>query len=255
MMFADICTETLVVCQRQLRILLRSPVWLLLGLTQPILYLVLFGPLLSGVTGGGLGGPAASRIFVPGLILQLVIFGAGFAGFGAIREIRETVVDRQRVTPAHRFSLLAGRIVANVAILAAQAVLLILAGVVLGLRASWLGVACALALMCLLAAGIASASYAAGLALKDENSFTPLVQGLSLPLLLLSGVLLPMSLAPTWLRWSSQVNPLTYVLDAARALFAGDFGDSRVWIGTLDTVALTVVLAWWGTRTFIRQNG
>jgi ABC-2 type transport system permease protein len=71
---------------------------------------------------------------------------------------------------------------------------------------------------------------------------------------LLSGVLLPMSLAPTWLRYSSQLNPLTYVLDAARALFEGDFGDSRVWIGTADTVALAVVLCWWATRTFGRQN-
>ena len=196
MMLLDICTETYVVCQRQLRISLRSPVWVLLGVFQPILYLVLFGPLLSGVTGGGLGGPNASRVFVPGLILQLVIFGAGFAGFGAIREIRETVVDRQRVTQARRFSLLAGRTLSNVAITSAQAVLLILAGIPLGLRASWLGVGCALALMCLLTAGIASASYAAGLALKGEDAFTTIVQGLSLPLLLLSGVLLPMSVAP-----------------------------------------------------------
>ncbi len=49
-------TETLIVFQRQMRILLRNPVWVIFGLTQPILYLVLFGPLLKRVTGGGLGG-------------------------------------------------------------------------------------------------------------------------------------------------------------------------------------------------------
>ena len=51
-------TETWVVFQRAMRQLLRNPVWVFFGLTQPILYLVLFGPLLKNVNGGGLGGNA-----------------------------------------------------------------------------------------------------------------------------------------------------------------------------------------------------
>jgi ABC-2 type transport system permease protein len=93
-------TEMFVIFQRQMRILLRNPVWVFFGLTQPILYLALFGPLLKNVSGGGLGGDSAWRVFVPGLLLQLAIFGAGFAGFGVIQELREGVIDRQRVTPA-----------------------------------------------------------------------------------------------------------------------------------------------------------
>jgi hypothetical protein len=58
-------------------------------MTQPILYLVLFGPLLKNVTGGGLGGNASWSVFVPGLLLQLCIFTGGFAGFGIIQELRE----------------------------------------------------------------------------------------------------------------------------------------------------------------------
>ena len=63
-----------------------------------------------------------------------------------------------------------------------------------------------------------------------------------------------MSLAPAWLRHTSQVNPLTYVVDANRALFRGDFGDRHVWIGAAVTVSLGALLAWWGTRTFQRQS-
>ena len=51
---------------------------------------------------------------MPGLLLQLAIFGAGFAGFGIIQELREGVVDRQRVTPAHRSALIMGRTLTNV---------------------------------------------------------------------------------------------------------------------------------------------
>ncbi|MGI8664541.1 MAG: ABC transporter permease [Jatrophihabitans sp.] len=247
-------TEIFVVFQRQMRIMLRNPIWVMFGLTQPILYLALFGPLLKGVTGSGLGSNNAWQVFVPGLLLQLVIFGAGFAGFGIIREIREGVIDRQRVTPARRLSLIAGRTLANMVTIAVQGVVLILVALPLGLRASWVGVSSSLALICLLAMGISAASYAAGLTLKSEDAFSPVVQGLSLPLLLLSGVLLPMSVAPAWLRHTSQANPLTYVVDATRSLFRGDLSDSHVWIGSLVTVVMGVLLAWWGTRTFQRQS-
>ena len=247
-------TETLVIFQRQLKILLRNPVWVFFGLTQPILYLALFGPLLKNVTGGGLGGDSAWRVFVPGLLLQLAIFGAGFAGFGIIQELREGVVDRQRVTPARRASLILGRMLSTMVTLGVQGVVLVVVALPFGLRASWSGIASSVILICLLALGISAASYAMGLILKDEDSFAPMIQGVSLPLLLLSGVLLPMSLAPAWLRHTSQVNPLTYVVDASRAMFRGDFGDRHVWIGVLVTIVLGALLAWWGTRTFQRQS-
>jgi ABC-2 type transport system permease protein len=247
-------TETLLIFQRQMRIQLRNPVWVFFGLTQPILYLVLFGPLLKNVTNGGLGGPNAWRVFVPGLLLQLTIFGAGFAGFGIIQELREGVIERQRVTPASRGSLILGRTLANMVTIAVQSTVLILVALPFGLRASWDGILSSVVLICVLAMGISAASYAMGLILKDEDSFAPFVQGVSLPLMLLSGVLLPMSLAPAWLRHTSQVNPLTYVVDASRSLFHGHFTDQHVWIGALVTVALAALLAYWGSRTFQRQS-
>lgn len=247
-------TETGLIVSRQMRILLRNPVWVFFGLTQPILYLALFGPLLKNVSGGGLGGDDAWRIFVPGLLLQLAIFGAGFAGFGIIQELREGVIDRQRVTPARRASLIFGRTLSTMLTIGVQAMVLVVVALPFGLTASLSGIVASVVIVCLLALGISAASYAMGLILKDEDAFAPFIQGVSLPLLLLSGVLLPMSLAPAWLRHASQANPLTYVVDATRALFRGDFGDRHVWIGALVTVALAALLAWWGSRTFQRQS-
>lgn len=246
--------ETWVIFQRQMRGLLRNPVWVFFGLTQPILYLVLFGPLLKNVSGGGLGGNTSWLVFVPGLLLQLTIFGAGFAGFGIIQELREGVVDRQRVTPAHRLSLILGRSLSNVVTIGVQAVLLVLVAIPFGLRPSWPGVIVSVLLICVLALGLASASYSMGLILKDEDSFAPFVQGVSLPLLLLSGVLLPMALAPKWLQHVSDANPLTYVVDGTRSLFAGDLGASAVTTSIIVTVVLTVVLAWWSARRFQRNS-
>ena len=247
-------TETFLVFQRQMRILLRNPVWVVFGLTQPIIYLVLFGPLLKGVTGGGLGGDDSWRIFVPGLLMQLAIFGAGFAGFGIIQELREGVIERQRVTPARRLSLILGRTLSNMVTIGVQAVVLVLVAIPFGLDPSWDGVLASVVLICLLAIGISAASYAMGLILKDEDAFAPFIQGVSLPLLLLSGVLLPMSLAPGWLETASEVNPLTHVVDGTRSLFRGDFGDGDVLLGVAIAVVLSALLAVWGSRVFQRQS-
>ncbi|MEO5900056.1 MAG: ABC transporter permease [Ilumatobacteraceae bacterium] len=244
-------TETWVIFTRQLRQQIRNPVWVFFGLTQPIIYLVLFGPLLKKLP---IGGGNSWNVFVPGLLLQLVIFGAGFAGFGIIQELREGVVDRQRVTPAHRSALILGRALGNVAVVGVQALLLTLVAYPFGLRPSWGGAMLAVLVVAFLGLGMAAASYTMGLILKDEDSFAPFVQGVALPLLLLSGVLLPMSLAPTWLRRLSQVNPLSYVVDGARHLFDGDVMSAEVAKGATVTVAVSVLLAWWGTRRFQRLS-
>ncbi|HWI22182.1 MAG TPA: ABC transporter permease [Baekduia sp.] len=246
--------DTFVVFQRQMRILLRNPVWVFFGLTQPVLYLALFGPLLKGVSGGGLGGDDSWRIFVPGLLMQLAIFGAGFAGFGIIQERREGVIDRQRVTPASRLSLILGRMMTVMVTISVQATLLVLVAVPFGLDPSWDGVAASIVLVCVLAMGISAASFAMGLILKEEDAFAPFVQGVSLPLLLLSGVLLPMSLAPAWLKTAADINPLSHVVDGTRALFRGDLADSSVFVGAGVAIALGALLALWGARTFQRQS-
>src|SRR5689334_2639438 len=155
-------TETWVVFQRAMRMLLRNPVWVFFGLTQPILYLVLFGPLLKNVTGGGLGGNRSWAIFVPGLLLQLVIFTGGFAGFGIIQELREGVIERQRVTPAARTALILGRSLCQTVTIGVQSALLVLVAIPFGLDASVGGVLLSLLVVMLLTLGVSSASFAMG---------------------------------------------------------------------------------------------
>ena len=143
--------ETWVVFWRQLRIALRNPAWVIIGLMQPILYLVLFGPLLEPLA-AQLGAANAYTIFVPGLLVQLGLFGALFAGFGLIAEWRAGVIEAERVTPASRTALLLGRILRDVVQLVVQGVVLISLGFVFGLRASVPGMLYGLLLTVLLGA-------------------------------------------------------------------------------------------------------
>jgi len=248
--------ESWIVFARALRLSLRNPVWVVIGLVQPVLYLALFGPLLKQVVQSTPGLPPgdAWQIFVPGLLIQLGIFGASFVGFGLIAEWRAGVIERMRVTPAHRMALLVGRVARDVVVLLVQGVLLTVVAVPFGLRAPLGGVLLALLVVAFLAAGFSSLSYAAALRLKSEDALAPLLNGIAIPVLLLSGILLPMSIAPAWLRTLSDVNPLKHIVDGVRAFFRGDFSGGTAWWGLGLTAALVLLGFWFGTRTFRRES-
>jgi ABC-2 type transport system permease protein len=101
---------------------------------------------------------------------------------------------------------------------------------------------------------MAPLSYAVALVLKSEDSFAPVVQGVALPLLLLSGILLPMQLAPDWLRTLASLNPLTHAVDATRALFNAHWGDPEIVIGAVVMAVLMVLTLWIASRAFARAN-
>ncbi|MEH3075644.1 ABC transporter permease [Quadrisphaera setariae] len=245
--------DTWTVFWRAMRMSLRNPAWVIIGLAQPVLYLVFFGPLLEPLA-GQLGTGNAYQLFVPGIMVQLGIFGAMFVGFGLIAELRAGVVESQRVTPASRTALLLGRVLRDVVVLFVQAVLLVLVALPMGLRAPVAGVVLGVVVVALLGASLSSVSYAVALTVKSEDVMAPLLNAVAFPVLLLSGILLPMSLAPGWLETLSELNPFKHVVDGVRAAFAGDVTDTTSWVGALITVALVAVGLWYGTRTFRRES-
>src|SRR6188472_3616391 len=112
---------------------LRNPAWVFIGVMQPVLYLVLFGPLLKPLV-GDFGAANAYTFLVPGLLVQLGIFGAFFAGFTLIGEWRDGVIEAERVTPASRTALLVGRLMRDVLQLGVQATVLVALGYLMGMR-------------------------------------------------------------------------------------------------------------------------
>ena len=247
--------ETLLIFRRAMRLSLRNPVWVVIGLVQPVLYLALFGPLLKSIAAApGFPPGNAWQVFTPGLLVQLGIFGASFVGFGLIAEYRSGVIERMRVTPASRSALLLGRVLRDVVVLVVQATVLTVTAVAFGLRAPLAGVVLGIVVVGVLGAAFASLSYAAALQLKSEDALAPLLNGLAVPLLLLSGILLPMSLAPAWLRYLSDANPLKWVVEAVRELFLGHVTSWVVVGGLGAAVALIALGIAVGTRTFRRQS-
>ncbi len=245
--------DTWLIFGRYFGIFIHNPVWVALGVLQPVLYLVLFAPLLvplartRGFPPGG-----AYNVFVPGLLVQLGMFGAAGVGFSLIAELRMGVIERLRVTPVSRVALLFGRALRDMFSIVLQSLILILIALPFGLSIHPIGVVVVLLLIGLIGLLTASIGYAVALAVKSEDSYAPIVFTSALPILLLSGVLLPMSIAPQWLQNIAAVNPLLYAVDAARHIFNDNLTDLSVAKGVVILVALSVVAVVIGARQFGR---
>jgi ABC-2 type transport system permease protein len=185
---------------------------------------------------------------------RLGLFGTGFVGFGLLGEGRYGVIERMRVMPVSRLALLLGRALRDTLALLAQSLLLVAFAIPFGLHVNVIGLIVVLGLLVLLGLLMVSFSYTLALWVRSEDALAPLLNTLTLPLLLLSGVLLPLSLAPGWLRAVAAINPLSYAVDAARGSFNEQLGDpsiplALVMMGVLATAAL--VGAW---RSFSRST-
>jgi ABC-2 type transport system permease protein len=250
--------DTWLIFRRDMKAALRNPTWIMIGIMQPLLYLFLFGPLMvRAMQAQGLSEVDGWMLLAPALIAQLALFGSSFVGFGLLADYRSGVVERFRVTPVSRAALLLGKVLASALQAVVQALLIIaLAYLAFDLDAPVGGVLLSLVIVFLLAVSLASCSYALALTLKSEETFPALLNAVLIPLLLLSGILLPITagVAPQWLYTVSQLNPFRHVVDVERNSFRGDFTMDALFTGSVVVLVMAAVSVWWGTRTFQRES-
>ncbi|MFI5699698.1 ABC transporter permease [Streptomyces xanthochromogenes] len=248
MTIAPLLSDTALIFGRYARQTLRSKFQILFGVLMPLLYLLFFGPLLTGMPLGSRG--SSWQVLVPGLLLQLALFGASFAGFAVIIESNWGVVERMRVTPVSRLALLLGRVLRDSALFVFQAVLLVLAALVMGLRAPLAGILIGFAFVALLTLSLASLSYALAMKVRTPQGFGPAINAMAMPSMLLSGLMLPMTLAPGWLNVLSHFMPFRYLVDAVRSAYLGSYTTTTMLYGGLVAAGFAVFAVTVGTRVF-----
>ncbi|MEU6921687.1 ABC transporter permease [Streptomyces sp. NPDC046631] len=237
---------------RYARQTLRSRFQMLFGTLMPLLYLLFFGPLLDDLPLGSAGD--SWQVLIPGLLLQLALFGASFAGFSVIVEKSTGVMERMRVTPVSRLALLLGRVLRDALLFMFQAVLLVLAALVMGLRAPLPGILIGFVFVGLLTVALASLSYALAVKVATPQEFGPVINAVTMPAMLLSGLMLPMTLGPGWLDVVSRLTPLRYLVDAVRDTYVGSYATAHMLYGTLVAVVFAVVAVAVGSRVFHRAG-
>lgn len=242
---------------RHLKKTAREPMWLMIGLMQPVLYLLLYMPLLKNMP-GAFGQPQTMvetvRNFTPGM---LIIMGMGglFAGFSFIDEIRTGIIARWLVTPAARLSIILSLVANQLVTLLLQCFLLVSVAFLFGLDVGIGGLALTMVMVMMIGMCMSSASYAISLTVQDEGALASITNTFYLPVTLLSGILIPINeMAPKWLQTAAHFNPFYYVVEGSRALFASDPGNPMVWKGFAVMVGFTSLMLWLAMRALSKMR-
>jgi len=246
-----LAADTAIVLERELRPVTRDPFSVVFRTVQPLVFLGLFTPLLAGVTGLSTG--ASLQSFVPGILVMSCLVGTSMTGSNLQMEMKTGSHERLLVSPLGRPAQLVGRALKEIVPVLVQALVIVAVTLPFGFRVAPAGLVVGLALLGITAVGLGSLSYALALAVREQEwAFWGVQQTLLFLLLLLAGVLLPLESGPGWMRAAASVNPLHYLVDAERTLFAGDVASGTVLAG-LAAAALTAVAGVWvGTRAMRR---
>ena len=232
--------------------LVHDPVSVAATLLSPVTYLLFFTPFLKSVMRASSYGDAY-RIYVPLLFCTIGLFGGLFAGFALLAAIRQGVIARYRVTPLSRVGLLLGRELVVVAMIIFQAVVITVVALIFGLRvppANLLLALIVLAMMVLLGVSI---SFALAILVPNETMLGNLTNGVAQPLSLLAGVLIPLSVAPLWVRDVALWNPFAWAANSMRAIFQGNLGAQVVWEAGIILAGLATVALVLSSRLFTRE--
>lgn len=229
--------DTWNVMVRELKPVFREPASVLFAMVQPLVFLGLFAPLLPEVESG-----SALQWFVPGIVAMTALMGGSFTGANLTQEIITGSHERLLVSPLSRSSLLVGRALKEVVPLLMQTVIILAVVTPFSFDLHVLGVLVGSAILALFSIGIGALSFALALAAKEQDwLFWTVQQTVIFPLLLLAGVLLPLDGAPRWLQVAADLNPLAYVVDAERALYAGTWPADTIGFGFLGAAAVAAL--------------
>jgi ABC-2 type transport system permease protein len=245
--------QTWYMTQRQLMAILRQPVFVVITLVQPVIWLFLFGSLFKKVVElPGFGGGSYLDYLVPGVVVMSAVSSNMWAGMGTLEEIERGTLNRFLITPVSRAALMNANVVQQGLSTALQSVIIVLLGKAGGAHypGGITGLLVLIVASVLLGTVFGAFSNALGMLVRQRESIIGINTFLLLPLTFLSSAFMASALMPGWMRHVAAFNPVNWALIAGRSAMAADpdWGDVLSRGGGL--LALAAVAVALSTRTF-----
>ena len=240
---------------RLVRANVRMPVFVIISIVQPVLWVLLFGQLFRSVAAlPGFGAGSYVQFLAPGIAIMTALFGAAYSGMGMLADIDRGVLDRLLATPVARGALLAARILYSAVQVAAQSAIILLVSAAIGARphGGAAGVALVLVVAALLGAAFGAVSNALALLTRRQELVIAVMNFIVLPSTFLSSMMMSGNLMPAWIRSAARFNPVNWAVVAARGSFEGNWALLPRNLGLLAAFAL--VAAWLATLSFDRYR-
>ena len=218
---AQTLADTQVMAARQMRKVLRRPMYVVYLFIQPVIFVLLFRYVFGGAI--NTGRVSYVNFLMPGIIVMTAIFGALTTGLGLTEDIAGGAVDRFRSLPIARSSVLLGRTAADLVTNFLTLIVMLLIGFAVGFRPNQPVYEVVLAFALVLAFAYVFSWISAYVGIKVRNPETAQSVGFIwvFPLVFASSAFVPINTMPGAVHWFAKINPVTQVVDAARALTIG----------------------------------
>jgi ABC transporter DrrB family efflux protein len=222
-------SDTAVLAKRSLLRIRRQPD-LLIGFTvQPVMFVLLF----VYVLGGAIQTPGFDYVdfLMPGIIVQSMAFGGFVTALGLAEDLKKGLIDRFRSLPMWAPAVLAGRILADVGTNMIQLAIMFTVGIAAGFRfdSSVPEIVAGMGLLLLIGYSFSWVFALIGLAASSPEAANAYGFTIIFPLTFISSAFVPVDSMPSWLQTFAEINPVTTMVDAIRALFLGTPAGNDVW--------------------------
>ncbi|VAW84251.1 ABC-type multidrug transport system, permease component [hydrothermal vent metagenome] len=238
---------------KYLIISLRTPLWSLFNLIQPLIWLVIFGQLFRNMAQLP-GFPEGSYMdfFVPGVLIMTVLFGSSWSGVSLLREITAGSVDKMLVAPISRVSIVLSRVLHSAVQVMIQASIILIAAALIGtnINPSFFPLLGGLVIILLLGIGFAALSNGFAIMIQREEPLVVIGNLMTLPLMFFSTAMVPKSFMPDWIAFISQVNPINYAVEAVRGTMVGELNATDFFIGLGVVGTFAAVSLIWAVSVF-----
>jgi ABC-2 type transport system permease protein/oleandomycin transport system permease protein len=236
-------TDTVIIAERNLIRLPRSPDLLLAFTVQPIMFVLLFRYVFGGAI--NTGGIPYAEFLIPGIIVQNIAFGGFVTALGLNEDVHKGLIDRFRSLPMSRAAVLAGRTISDTFTNALSMTILLVTGLIIGFsfHTSFLHAIAGVGL--LLAFGYAFSWFFAlvGMLVSSPESANSAGFIAVFPLTFISSAFVPVHSMPSVLRAFANVNPFTIVVNAIRHLWLGAPAHNYVWGAVVWCFVIVAVFA------------
>jgi ABC-2 type transport system permease protein len=242
--------QVLMMTKRYLMINLRVPAVVIPPLVISAFFLFVYEASLSGAAAFFLRGQSYLGFILPLTVISGSLSGAGVAGQNLVRDIESGYFDKLLLTPANRAALLLATMLSGAVLLVAQTIIIIVIALLMGLEPATgpLGLLALLAFS--LGIGVAFSGLTVGIALLSGNAAaTSSGSFLFFPLTFLTASFVPLNLLNGWIKVAATYNPITYILEATRALMNTGWEQQALINGILAIVLMmagTFAFAAWG---------
>ncbi|MFC7877723.1 ABC transporter permease [Isoptericola sp. NPDC057391] len=229
-------TQAALLTGRQARQGMRIPVFMVMNLLQPMIWLLLFGQLFRSVIEipGFAGGADVSYLeyLTPGVVMMTAMGGAAWAGTTFVQDMDRGVMDRFLASPTSRGALLSAAMAWYALLGCAQALVVVGVAWLGGARfpGGWAGVVVMLVAVALLSCLFAALSGAVALLTRQQEALIGVSQLLTIPLMFLSSAVMDPALAPDWIATAARYNPFDWAVVVARDALQGFADPGTVWL-------------------------